>query len=55
MDPAVAAAVEDLRGLTVAALRIKYRELLGKESKSANKQFLFGSWLGNYKPKPKVT
>jgi Protein of unknown function (DUF2924) len=41
MDPAVVAAVETLRGLTVAALRIKYRELLGEESKSANKQFLF--------------
>jgi hypothetical protein len=41
MDPAVVAAVETLRGLTVAALKIKYRELLGEESKSANKQFLF--------------
>lgn len=41
MDPTIVAAVEDLRGLTVAALKIKYRELLGEESKSSNKQFLF--------------
>ena len=41
MNPAVIAAIEHLRGLTVAGLRIKYRELLGEESKSSNKQFLF--------------
>ncbi len=41
MDRAVIAAIEQLRGLTVAALRAKFRELFGEESKSSNKQFLF--------------
>jgi Protein of unknown function (DUF2924) len=41
MDPTVVAAVEKLRGLSVAALQSKYRELLGEESKSSNKRFLF--------------
>jgi hypothetical protein len=41
MDPTVIAAIEKLRGLTVTALRSKYRELTGEESKSSNKQFLF--------------
>jgi hypothetical protein len=41
MDPSVVAAIEESRGLTVAALKSKYRELIGKESKSSNKQFLF--------------
>src|SRR5205807_6212879 len=41
MNPAVNAAIEQLRGLTVAALRTKFRELFGEESKSSNKQFLF--------------
>jgi DUF2924 family protein len=41
MDPTVVASVEKLRGLTVSALQRKYRELLGEESKSSNKQFLF--------------
>src|SRR5438445_2860046 len=41
MNAAVNAAIEQLRGSTVAALKIKYRELFGEESKSSNKQFLF--------------
>jgi hypothetical protein len=41
MDPSVVAAIEKSRGLTVAALKSKYRELIGEESKSSNKQFLF--------------
>jgi len=41
VDPTVVAAVDDLRGLTVAALKSKYRELTGEDSKSSNKQFLF--------------
>ena len=41
MDRAVIAAIEQLRGLKVAALREKFRELFGEESKSSNKQFLF--------------
>jgi hypothetical protein len=41
MDPSVGVAIEELRGLTVAALKGKYRELIGEESKSSNKQFLF--------------
>src|SRR5437667_7219477 len=41
MDRAMIAAIEQLRGLRVAALRTKYREVFGEESKSSNKQFLF--------------
>jgi hypothetical protein len=41
MDRAMIAAMEQLRGVTVAALRTKYREVFGEESKSSNKQFLF--------------
>ena len=41
MDPAVIAEIEDLRPMKVSALRLKYRELFGEESRSSNKQFLF--------------
>ena len=41
MDRAMIAAIEQLRGLTVAALRTKYQEVFGEESKSSHKQFLF--------------
>src|SRR5437016_8517114 len=41
MNPAVNAAIEQLRGSTVAALKKRDRELFGEESKSSNKQFLF--------------
>lgn len=40
MNQAVILAIEDLRELNVAALRTKYRQVLGEESKSFNKQFL---------------
>ena len=41
MDPAVLAEIEDLRRMKAGALRAKYRELFGEESRSSNKQFLF--------------
>jgi hypothetical protein len=41
LDPGVVVAIEKSRGLTVAALKRKYRELIGEESRSSNKQFLF--------------
>jgi hypothetical protein len=41
MDPAVVRAIEELRGLNVAALKTKYLAVFGEESKSSNKQFLF--------------
>src|SRR5438045_6738791 len=41
MDRAVIAAIDQLRGLKIAALKTKYREVFGEESKSSNKQFLF--------------
>jgi len=41
MDAAVIAAIEELRRLNVGALKKRYRDLLGSESKSSNKQFLF--------------
>ena len=41
MNPAVILAIEELRELNVAALRTKYRQVCGEESKSFNKPFLF--------------
>jgi hypothetical protein len=41
MDTTVFAEVEDLRQMKVGALRTKYREVFGEESRSSNKQFLF--------------
>jgi hypothetical protein len=41
MDPRIVRAIEELGGLNVAALKIKYRKLFGEDSRSSNKQFLF--------------
>ena len=40
MNQTVILAIEELGELNVAALRTKYRQVLGEESKSFNKQFL---------------
>jgi Protein of unknown function (DUF2924) len=40
-NPAVWAEIDDLRNLKTAALRIKYQEMFGAETRSSNKQFLF--------------
>jgi len=41
MDNAVLAEIDDLCQMKAGALRVKYREVFGEESRSANKQFLF--------------
>ena len=41
MVPALVSAIEQLRSLNVIALRKKYKQVFGEESKSSNKQFLF--------------
>jgi hypothetical protein len=41
MAPTALAAIEQLRNLSVIALRRKYQEVFGEESRSSNKQFLF--------------
>ena len=41
MDGTIFSEIEDLRQLKVGALRTKYREVFGEESRSSNKQFLF--------------
>ena len=41
MDESVLAQIEELRKLTTAALRLKYYETFGEESRSANRSFLF--------------
>jgi hypothetical protein len=41
MDQIVVAAMYELQDLKIPALRKRYRELFGEESKSSNKQFLF--------------
>ena len=41
MDAAVLAEIEDLRQIKVGALRTRYRDVFGEESRSSNKQFLF--------------
>ncbi|HEY1755235.1 MAG TPA: DUF2924 domain-containing protein [Bryobacteraceae bacterium] len=41
MDPIVVTAIEKLQDQKIPALKKRYRELFGEESKSSNKQFLF--------------
>jgi hypothetical protein len=41
MDPTVIRAMDELQDLKIPALKKRYRELFGEESKSSNKQFLF--------------
>jgi hypothetical protein len=41
MDPIVTAAIDELKDFKIPALKKRYRELFGEESKSSNKQFLF--------------
>ena len=41
MAQAVLAAIEELRRLNVSALRRKYQDVFGEESRSSNKEFLF--------------
>ena len=40
MEASLLAAIVELGHLNVAALKIKYRELFGEDSRSSNKQFL---------------
>jgi len=41
MDVAVLSEIDDLRQMKVGALRAKYLEVFGEESRSSNRQFLF--------------
>src|ERR1700722_15043144 len=41
MDPTVIKSIEELQDIKIPALKKRYRELFGEESKSSNKQFLF--------------
>jgi hypothetical protein len=41
MDIALVRRIEELRRLSVPALKAKYREVLGEETKSSHKQYLF--------------
>ena len=41
MEASIVAEIEQLRELKVAALRVRYREVCGEESRSSNRQFLF--------------
>ncbi len=41
MDKTVIRSIEELAGSKIPALKKRYRELFGEESKSSNKQFLF--------------
>ncbi len=41
MDVSVFAEIEALRQMKASALRTKYREAFGEESRSSNRQFLF--------------
>src|SRR5580698_4368889 len=41
MDKTIIRAIEDLAGSKIPALKKRYRELFGEESKSSNQQFLF--------------
>ena len=41
MDKTIIRSIEELAGAKIPALKKRYRELFGEESKSSNKQFLF--------------
>ena len=41
MDASIYPEIEDLRQMKVGALRARYRDLFGEETRSSNKQFLF--------------
>ena len=41
MDSSIVAEIDQLRQLKTAALRVRYREIFGEESRSSNRQFLF--------------
>jgi hypothetical protein len=41
MDPALVAAIEELRAANVTALKKHYQKVFGEESRSSNKQHLF--------------
>jgi hypothetical protein len=41
MDTAILAEIDELRQTRAAALRLKYREIFGEESRSSNRRFLF--------------
>jgi Protein of unknown function (DUF2924) len=41
VDISIARQIEELKSLTVAELKVRYREVLGEQSRSSNKQFLF--------------
>ena len=41
MDKTTIRSIEELASLKIPALKIRYRELFGEESKSSNKRFLF--------------
>ena len=41
MDKTIIRSIEELASLKIPALKIRYRELFGEESKSSNKRFLF--------------
>jgi hypothetical protein len=41
MDSSIVAEIDHLRQLKTAALRVRYHEVFGEESRSSNRQFLF--------------
>jgi Protein of unknown function (DUF2924) len=41
MDVSIVNEIEELRQMKAVALRIRYREVFGEESRSSNRQFLF--------------
>jgi hypothetical protein len=41
MDASVSSQIEQLRHMKAAALRIRYREIFGENSRSSNREFLF--------------
>ena len=53
MDIAVVRAVEELRGLTVAELQEKYREVFGERASRRTSSFCSGASPGNCRHKPK--
>ena len=53
MDRALAMEIESLRKLKAKALKARYRELFGEESRSSNRAHLFRRIAWRYRREPK--
>jgi hypothetical protein len=53
MDKTIIGSIEELANSKIPALKKRYRELFGEESKSSNKQFFFDASRFACRPMPR--